>query len=96
MLWPQLDCRSGQTSSPTIAQNASEFANSPAGQKLEGDLVTAAENSVVDVGVQYATTGKVDPRQIVGAAIYGSEAELRTVPPAQANSAVAVSTAVAQ
>ena len=80
-------------SAAKFGQDASAFANSPAGQALTAALVGASVNAVINVGSQYATTGKIDSRQIVQAALDGSASQLRTVTTANQT---AVTTAMTQ
>src|SRR6266478_1443204 len=80
-------------SAAKFGQDASAFANSPAGQALVSALVGASINAVKNVGAQYATTGKVGPRQIVSAALDGSASQLWSL---RSGNQTAVITAVTQ
>ncbi len=78
-------------SAAKFGQDASAFASSPAGQALSAALIGASVNAVINVGSQYATSGKIDSRQIVQAALDGSASQLRTV---TTSSSSAVTTAM--
>lgn len=59
----------------TVAQQASNFANSDAGKALGNTLINVA----LSAGQQYAGTGTVDPQTLVAATLDGGAASMRTL-----------------
>jgi hypothetical protein len=65
----------GSSSATSVASKAATFAQSDAGKALGNTLLNVAANA----GAQYAINGNIDPQQLVGATLYGSAAEMRTL-----------------
>lgn len=79
------------SSSSSVAGQAATFAQSDAGKALANTLINVATSA----GAQYAVSGKIDPQELVGATLYGSAAEMRTlVNTPQATSPGSVASAV--
>jgi hypothetical protein len=78
------------TGGNSVADKASQFANSPAGVTLQTALINAALNAAT----QYSTSGKVDSQKIVAATLDGSADSIRSlVQTPQATSPQAVASA---
>lgn len=63
-----------------LVTNAEAFAKSDAGKQFINAVVGASVGATVNVAAQYASTGKIDPQGIVGAALQGGAAQLRAIP----------------
>jgi hypothetical protein len=78
------------TGNNSVADKASQFANSNAGRALQSAVITAA----LDAATQYSTTGEIDPHEIVAATLDGGAESIRSLAgTAQAESPKAIASA---
>lgn len=85
-------CAETPATGSNVAGNAATFANSKAGQALEVALI----NVTLDAASQYISSGNIEPKQLVAAALDGAADGLRSVAGTpQATSPRAISDAVA-
>lgn len=84
-------CSTDSPPTSSVASRAATFAQSPSGRALGNTILNVA----LSAGTQYAVNGRIDPQELVGATLYGSAAEMRTlVNTPQATSPGAVAGAV--